>query len=38
MEKAYLERQSQMKEWKDKVNSEFDSLKADLLKLGLWEE
>ncbi|MBT8334653.1 MAG: hypothetical protein HKP41_06685 [Desulfobacterales bacterium] len=37
-EKAFLERQSQMKEWKDKVNSEFDSLRADLLKRGLWEE
>jgi hypothetical protein len=37
-EKAFLERQNQMKEWKDKVNSELDSLRADLIKLGLWEE
>ncbi len=35
---AFLKRQSQMEEWKDKVDSELDSLRADLIKLGLWEE
>ncbi len=37
-EKAFLERQSQMEEWKDKVNNETHSLRDDLIKLGLWEE
>lgn len=35
---AFLKRQSQMEEWKDKVDSELGSLRADLIKLGLWEE
>jgi len=35
---AFLKRQSQMEEWKAKVDSELGSLRADLLKLGLWEE
>ena len=34
----FLKRQSQMEEWKDKVDIELDSLRADLIKLGLWEE
>jgi len=36
--KAFLKRRSQMEKWKDKVNSEKDSLRDDLIKLGLWEE
>ncbi len=36
-EEAFLERQSQMEEWKDQVNNEIDSLRDDLITLGLWE-
>jgi len=38
MEKAFLKRQSEMEEWKGKVDNEMDSLRDDLIKLGLWEE
>jgi hypothetical protein len=38
MEKAFLKRQSQMEEWKDKVSDEIHSLRDDLTQLGLWEK